>query len=370
MRRGILVLLCLLLLGGCCAAEEAVNRALDAADLGGLEEFAEEVAPELDLKQVVQDAAQGKLAPVDELLGQLRDRALAALRDALRACGSLIAPVLLMSTLRCVLPEGRGGAEGARFLLLWVLMQSMIHLVLSGMAGVEACMQRIGGFADAVAPPLAGLMTAAGMTNGAALLTPLSALVGGAVEDLLLKYGLPLCRYALALAVAGNMSEAIDLSRACRLMRKAANWGAGLAVTLFTALTAIQGTVSSGLDGVAVRTAKYAVDSVTSVIGSGVSDAWDSYVAGILIAKNAVGVSGVLLLLALGLQPMLRTAAAMVMMNLFSALMDMLGEKRAARAAEQAAGVCQMLLMLCAASLTLGTILLGAAMAAGRALLA
>ena len=61
--------------------------------------------------------------------------------------------------------------------------------------------------------------------------------------------------------------------------------------------------------------------------------------------------------------------AVMLMLNLLSALLDTLGEKRAARAAEQAAGVCQMLLMLCAAALTLGMILLGASMAAGRALL-
>ena len=369
MRRWLLALLCLLLLGGSCKAEEAVQRALDAADLGGLEEFAGEVAPELNLEQVVQDATQGELTSADELLDRLREYALTALREALGACGALIVPALLLATLRCALPEGRGGSEGARFLLLCVLMQSMMCLVLDSMAGVEACMRRISGFADAAAPPLAALMTAAGMTNGAALLTPLSALVGGAVEGGLLKYGLPLCRYALVLAVVGNLSEAIDLSRACRLMRKAANWGAGLAVTLFTALTAIQGTVASGMDGVAVRTAKYAVDSVTSVIGSGMSDAWESYVAGIMIAKNAVGVSGVTLLLVLGLKPMLRTVAAMLMLNLFAALMDMLGEKRAARAAEQAAGVCQMLLMLCAAALTLGMILLGAAMAAGRTLL-
>ena len=369
MRRWLLALMCLLMLGGGCTAEEAVNRALEAADLSGLEEFAGDAAPELDLKQVLQDAAQGKLAPADELLERLRDRVLNALRGALHACGSLIAPALLLAALHCALPEGGGGSEGARFLLLCVLMQSMMRLVLDGMEDVETCMRQIGGFADAAAPPLAALMTAAGMTNGAALLSPLSALVGGAVEDGLLKYGLPLCRYALVLAVAGNLSEAIDLGKACRLMRKTANWSAGLAVTLFTALTAIQGTVASGLDGVAVRTAKYAVDSVTSVIGSGVSDAWDSYVAGVLIAKNAVGVSGVVLLLALGLMPMLRTAAAILTLNLFATLMDMLGEKRAARAAEQAAGVCQMLLMLCAAAFTLGMILLGAAMAAGRTLL-
>ena len=47
MRRWLLALMCLVLLCGSCAAEEAVNRALDAANLGELEEFAGEVAPEL-----------------------------------------------------------------------------------------------------------------------------------------------------------------------------------------------------------------------------------------------------------------------------------------------------------------------------------
>ena len=369
MRRWLLALVCLVLLCGSCTAEEAAQRALDALDLGGLEEFAETAAPELDLKQVAQEAAQGRLTSPDALLDQLRGLMRAALREAVRSCGLLIVPALLLAMLRCALPEGNGGGAGARFLLMCALMQGMIRVTLDAMADVEACMRQISGFASAASPPLAALMTAAGMTNGAALLSPLAALVGGAVEEGLMKYGLPLCRYTLAIAVAGNLSEAIHLSKACRLMRRATNWGAGLAITLFTALTAIQGTVASGMDGVALRTAKYAVDSVTPVIGSGVSDAWDSYVAGILIAKNAVGVSGVALLLAMGLKPMLRAGAAMLMLNLFAALTDMLGERRAARAAEQAAGVCQMLLMLCAASITLGMILLGAAMALGQTLL-
>ena len=369
MRRWMLALMCLVLLCGSCAAEDSVQRALEATDLRELEEFAGNAAPGLALRQVVEDASQGKLTSPDVLLERLRDLMCSALREVVRACGMLIVPVLLLATLRCMLPEGSGGSEGARFLLMCALMQGMIRLVLDGMADVEACMRQIGGFATVVSPPLAALMTAAGMTNGASLLSPLAALVGGVVEDGLLKYGLPLCRYTLAIAVAGNLSETIDLGRACRLMRRGTNWSAGLAVTLFTALTAIQGTVAGGMDGVAVRTAKYAVDSVTSVIGSGVSDAWDSYVAGILIARNAVGVSGVALLLAMGLKPMLRAGAAMLMLNLFAALTDMLGERRAARAAEQAAGVCQMLLMLCAASLTLGMILLGAAMSMGQAML-
>lgn len=371
MRRMVAAALALLVLifGAGCAAEEPAERALEAVDMRGMEEFAEAAAPDLDLQSVLDGAQRGEFPSLDELMKALGEQLRAALRDVAASCVGLVAPALLLAVMGCTLPDRSGGSAGARFMIQCLLFQGLIRLAVESMEGVEACLMRAGEFGDAVAPPLTALMTAAGMTNGAALISPAAALAGGAVEDLLRGYGLALCKFALAMAVAGNLSDAIDLSRLYRLLRKAANWGAGLTVTLFTALTAIQGNVSAGLDGVAVRTAKYAVDSVTPVIGSGISDAWDSYVSGIMIAKNAVGVSGVALLIAVGLKPVLRAAAAMVAMNLFAALMDMLGERRAARAAEQAAGVCQMLLTLCTAALTVGMILLAAAMAAGRGLL-
>ncbi|MDY5220428.1 MAG: hypothetical protein SPH82_07625 [Eubacteriales bacterium] len=369
MRRFVAALLMLLLLTGYALAEEPARRALESTDLDDLEEFAGKVAPELDLQGILQDALHGELPNTEALIKALQDRLCAAAKDAVQSCGALIAPALLLAVMGCALPDHSGASAGAHFLILCTLLLGVVRLTFSEMEGVETCLVRVADFADAAAPPLAALMTAAGMTGSAALISPLAALIGGAAENLLLHYGLPLCRFALAMAVAGNLSDAIDLGRAYRLTRKTANWGAGLAVTLFTALTAIQGSVSAGMDGVAVRTAKYAVDSISPVIGSGISDAWDSYIGGIVIAKNAVGISGVALLLAAGLRPMLRTAALMVAMNLLAALMDVLGERRAARAAEQAAGVCQMLLTLCAAALTMGMILLAAAMAAGQNLL-
>lgn len=365
----ILALMGLLIFGGSCAAEEPARRTLDAVDLGGMEEFAGEAAPDLNLKPILEGALQGELPAPEDLWEAIGKQLRSALGDALTSLAGLIVPVLLLAVMGCALPERRGGSAGARFLILCLLLEGMMRTAIAGMEGIELCLRRAGNFADAVAPPLSALMSAAGMTSGAALISPLAALAGGAAEDLFLKWGLPLCRSALAVAVAGNLSDAIDLTRIHRLLRKVANWGAGLAVTLFTALTAIQGNIAAGIDSVAVRTAKYAVDSVTGVIGSGISDAWDSYVSGIAIAKNAVGVSGVALLIAVGLGPMLRVAMAMLGMNLLAALMDMLGERRAARAAEQVAGVCQMLLTLCTAALTIGMILLAAAMAAGRGLL-
>ena len=126
--------------------------------------------------------------------------------------------------------------------------------------------------------------------------------------------------------------------------------------------------MSEGLDGIAARTAKFAVDSAAPVIGSGISDAWDSYLSGVLVTKNAVGLSGIATLLFAGARPVLICLAAMAALYLIAALLDAFGEKTSAAAAEQIAGICQMALSLCTATLAIAMILLGAAMMIGKGL--
>lgn len=365
MRRLALCLAALICLCGSAAAEGAAERALREADLRGIQEFAREYGADVDLEGLAEDALGGKLSGLDALLAWLRAHAAAPVRVALQAGRGLLAPALLLALVRCALPQAQGGSGGARFLLRLTLLMGFSEVAQAALTASERCLRMAGDFTDAVAPAVAALLTAMGMTGTAALASPAAALAGSVAEDLFLKWGLPLCRCALCTAIAGNLSGAIDLSRATQLLKRAANWGAGLATTLFTALLALQGGVAETVDSVGVRTAKYAVDSAAPVIGSGMSDAWDSYVAGVLIAKNAVGVSGMAALLAAGLGPLLTCAAAMLMLNLISALLDALGERETARAAAQVGGICQMALSLATGALVIATVLMGAAMAAG-----
>lgn len=230
----------------------------------------------------------------------------------------------------------------------------------------RACISAAKAFTDAVSPVLTALLAATGMSGAAALVSPAAALAGNAAEKLFLHYGIRLCSCGLCTAAAGNLSPVVDLGRITKLMKKTANWCAGLATTLFTALLALQGKVAAGLDGVAVRTAKFAVDSAAPVIGSGVSDAWDSYVSGLMIAKNAVGVSGLAALIGVAAEPMIRCGLVMLVFNLVAAVLDVFGEKETSRAADQIGGICQMALSLSTGAVVIASVLLGAVMAAGQ----
>lgn len=359
MRRLFALLLILLLVNACACAE-----ALDSVDLGALEEFAREYADGMDVRGAAEAAFSGK-SDFDALLDWLKGRIAGPLREMLAYGTGLLAPALLLTLLSCM-GSGRGGA---RFLVLLTLISGILQAAAAVMESTGECLRMVSGFADAAAPAMGALMTAAGMTSSAALLSPAAAIIASLMEKLFLSWGMPLCRVALCLAAAGSLTEAFDLSRAAKLTKKILGWGTGLCFTLFTAAIALQGSMASSLDGMALRTAKYAVDSAAPVIGSGVSDVWESYVSGIQAARSAVGVSGVALLLAAGLRPLLQAGAGMLMLQVLSVLLDVFGERQAARAAEQAGDVCRMALELCCSAMAIAVVLLGAGMTLGRGML-
>ena len=249
-----------------------------------------------------------------------------------------------------------------------VLLAAFSDIANLAIVSAGKCLAAARAFSNAAAPPFAALLTAMGMSTSSALLSPAAAMAGNTIQMLFLDWGLPLCRVALCLAIAGNMSSAIDLNRTTKLFKKTVNWGSGLATTLFTALIALQGNAARSMDGLAVRTAKFAVDSAVPVIGSGISDAWESYLSALMLAKNAVGLSGIAVLFSAGIKPVLRMIAAMFLLEILSALLSVTGEKHCGRAAEQISGICQTALALSTGALVISTVLLGAVMSIGRSI--
>ena len=296
----------------------------------------------------------------------MKERTVQPVRDALFSVSGLLAPALLLAVLGCTAGKGAGAA---RFAAQLSLLAGLMEASMPVLEAAEKCLEMVCSFAEAMVPAMAGLFTAAGMSHSATLLSPAAALVGNIAEEYFLRLGLPLCRCTLAVAVAGNLSSGIDLSRLFRSMRKIASWGVGLSFTLFTAIAALQGSMSASLDSIAVRTAKFAVDSASPLIGNGISDAWESYICGIRVARSAIGVSGIVALLLAAAQPVLSMLASLLALHGLSVFLDIFGEKQAARAAEQAAGVCQMAVELATGGAAIAIILLGAAMSTGQSLM-
>lgn len=361
--RLVLLIALLLSLGQPCVAEEA-REELASFDLTPLEEFAAEHAPEADIRGAAGEILAGG-ADVERIAGMFLEKLQTPAREIGNCAAKLAAPIALMALGSCVF---RG--DGARFLLRLTLLEGLMDAALLSIEAARSCLNTACGFADAASPVLAALMTATGMHNSASLLSPAAAVAGNIIEKVFVAVGLPLCRAALCTACASGFGDGLRLKRLGGLLKRCSTWMVGLSFTLFTALVALQGSVTMNLDGLSLRTAKFAVDSAAPVIGSGVSDAWESYVAGMAAARGAVGISGMIALMLAGAQPVLRSLGVMLLLEVCAALLDLFGEESSARACEQVAAVSRMGLELSTGALAIAMILLGALVFAGRSIAA
>ena len=126
----------------------------------------------------------------------------------------------------------------------------------------------------------------------------------------------------------------------------------------------IQGRLGAGRDSVAARTARYAIESLVPVIGGNVSDSLDSLLSTAFSVKNALGATGLALLIAASFAPVVRIALTSLALKVVSAVSEPLGDDGLTAMAAQFAGAAEMLLVACLAALLLCAMLTGSCMSA------
>lgn len=107
-------------------------------------------------------------------------------------------------------------------------------------------------------------------------------------------------------------------------------WLTGLIFTIFTAFLSIQGITAGSIDGISIRTAKYAIRSYIPIVGSYLSDGMGIILLSSNLIKNALGATGLFLLLATVLSPLLQLILFMLALKLIAGIVEPLGNKQIA----------------------------------------
>lgn len=115
-------------------------------------------------------------------------------------------------------------------------------------------------------------------------------------------------------------------------------WILGIVLTIFVSVTSLEGGLTSSVDGVAVKTAKTAVSSVVPIIGKILGDAVSTIMGCSNIIKNAVGVVGIVVILAICIRPIIQLAVLTVTYYLGAALCEPIADEKIVGIMEQMGG--------------------------------
>ena len=296
-----LVLLCCL-----CPARasgEVFSAQSEALDLEGLVDAAEGVLPDLDLTEGV-DLDQGIQYILDTGSGQM----VGIVRKALRSGVLLLVVVLL-----CGLAEGAcqslgGGTELDLVSLVGALAVTAISVAdansLIGM-GREA-LDRMELFSKVLLPTVTAAAAAAGSPSGAVARQLATMLFSDVLMTLITRLLMPLVYAYIAACVAYTAVGNGGLQRIAGSLKGAVTSVLTGVLLLFVGYLTVSGAVAGSADAVTIKAAKFAMSGMVPVVGGILSDAAETVLAGAGILKNAVGVFGMLAVLAMCVGPFLQ----------------------------------------------------------------
>ena len=199
---------------------------------------------------------------------------------------------------------------------------------------------------DALFPILLTLMTALGGTTSVSVYQPAMALLSGTIMNVFSYILLPIFIFSIVFSVVSNLSSTVKLDKFTSFFTSLFKWLMGLVFTIFTAFLSIQGITAGTIDGISIRTAKYAIKSYVPILGGYLADGLSLILASSSLIKNAVGGAGLLLLVSTIISPLLELIIFMLALKLIAAIIEPLGGGQVANFASSLAKSMSLLISL------------------------
>lgn len=355
----VLVALFLCLLPCPACGEELTSGISEALDKLELEQLGEELAAlgepfaSGSLRETLTKIAKGEWTlSLDALLRLISQRFLSALSGSLWRISRLLVPTLALGICN-TLGKGNRSGQTAAYLCFLLVAVFMVQDLITHAQQAAAAVEKMSGGMQHLFPLLLTLLAAVGGSTGAALFQPAVVAAAGSMTALISKVTLPLATGSALVTMVDHLGEEGRFSRLVSLLYTAATWTLGICFTVYIGVILTQGMHAAAVDGVTIRTAKYALDNFIPVVGGLFADTVDTLVGGSLLIQNALGTTGLLLILGLCLTPLTQTLAAVTLYRATAALLQPVAEGRVLRCMDGFAKVLMLLfiIQLCAAAM-------------------
>jgi stage III sporulation protein AE len=214
-------------------------------------------------------------------------------------------------------------AHSILFLALMILALNSFAMATSYAKGA---IQSMVDFMMATIPLFLALLAATGGLASAAMLHPLIVFLIHGIGDLISYVVFPLIFFSAILTLVSQISSRYQVTQLANLMRATSVWVMGVSFTVFLGVVSVQGAAGAVADGVSIKAAKYVSSNFIPIVGKLFSDAAETVVGASLIVKNAVGITGVTLLLLVCAFPAIKILSLAMIYNISAALMQPIGD--------------------------------------------
>lgn len=226
----------------------------------------------------------------------------------------------------------------------------IVTLIMNNFASVinliKESIQNLVGFSNSLIPILITLMLATGCITSAGIIQPLLMFIITFIGNIISSILLPIVLVATVLSIISKVSDKVQIDKIAKFLKSSVVWVLGIVLTIFVGVLSLEGSLTSGVDGITAKTAKAAVSNVVPVVGKILGDAVDTVIGCSNILKNAVGLVGVIIIIGICITPIIKLATLTIIYYLGAALCQPIADEKIVKLLEQMGGTFKILLAI------------------------
>ncbi len=247
--------------------------------------------------------------------------------SGVKLCLQVIGSVLALTLLRSFDGKSKSVVELAGVILVACILignsSSMIEI------GTQTVWE-ISEYGKLLLPVMAAALAAQGGTTGAAALYGATAIFDTVLSSLVTSVLIPAVYIYILLAVLNAALEDSLLKKLKDLLKWAMTWFLKILLYVFTGYISISGIIAGAADQTAVKATKLTISGMVPVVGGILSDASETVLVSAGLVKNAVGIYGLLAIIAVTIVPFLSIGVHHLLLKLTSAVAAVFAPKQIA----------------------------------------
>lgn len=318
-------------------------------------DYTKDVFSDMEVGEILNSAITGKVEN-EKIIRNIWKLFGKEIVNSIASIGSIIVIIIVHSIIKSI----SDGLENksisqityyVQYILIVTLIMTSFSEVLQM---VKESIQNLVGFMNILIPLLITLMVTTGSIASASMLQPILlfiiTLIGNFIKDVII----PIVLVSTALGIISKISDRLQIDKLSKFFKSSVVWILGVVLTLFVGIVSLEGTLSSSVDGITAKTTKAAVSSFIPVVGKILGDAVDTVIGCSSILKNALGIVGVVVIIAICVKPIIKLVILMTMYYFGASLCQPIADTKIIKLLEQMGDTFKLLLgILCSVSVML-----------------
>lgn len=335
-------------------AEEIDNIMKTQEDSLGITDFIQEsnsytsdVFNDMDLNEIFNSAISGNVdnkkivKNVCKIFGQ-------EIQNAISIFASILVIVVINSILNCITDglENKSVSKIA-FYVQYILIVTIILTNFSSIIqSIKESVNNMNSFTNMLVPIMMTLIITTGSVTTASIIQPIIVFMITMIGNFINNIAIPLILVSTALGIVSKISDKIQVGRLAKQIKSSTIWIIGIILTIFVTVVSVNGNLSSSVDAVTAKTAKAAVSNLIPVVGKILGDAVDSVIGCSNILKNAIGIIGVVVVIAISIMPIVKLLLLMGIYYLGAAICEPIADTKIVQLLDQMGDTFKVLLAL------------------------